>query len=329
MNSVTHVLMCIVFMCSAPLGCFPSGALPRDAIDAVSQHSGGSAPHATSSSSPPKTNVGGLPDISFYSSAPLPLRMEVPFTGESEIVFELTPAPADPKLEQRVRSMVESELGRYPTGTLDCLDAVMIGGELTVAKNAGKGAYLLGIVFLTVGDEDLGWQTDERVVSTLHHEISSVLLHEHRSQLDEARFRAALPAGFRYAEDQGVRVWLQPLRGWEFDVSLGYLEAGLLKPWAMRCLEQDFNSYAEELFVRPPRLLRMFSPESLVGRKARVVRDFYIAIDPRFAELFEGEGSPILFQQTQPAGHADKAATSGAATSGAATTGAAAEAEQR
>ena len=32
----------------------------------------------------------------------------------------------------------------------------MIGGELTVAKNAGKGAYLLGIVFLTVGDEDFG-----------------------------------------------------------------------------------------------------------------------------------------------------------------------------
>ena len=319
MNSVTRVLMRIVLMCSAPLGCSPSGALLDDGTESISQHSDGSAPHAPSSSSRPRTDVGRLPDISFYSSAPIPLRMQLPVSGERDVLFELTSAPVDPKLEQRVRSIVESELGRYPTGTLDCLDAVMIGGELTVAKNAGKGAYLLGIVFLTVGDEDLGWATDERVVSTLHHEISSVLLHAHRSRLDEARYRAALPAGFRYAEDQDSRVWLQPLRGWEFDVSLGYLESGFLEPWAMRCFEQDFNSYAEELFVRPPRLLRMFAPESLVGRKARVVRDFYISIDPRFAELFEGGGSPILFPQAQSAGHADKAAA----------TGAAAETEQR
>jgi hypothetical protein len=263
--------------------------------------------------------VGGLPEISFYASAPIPLRMELPASGGGYAHLELTPAPVDPELERRIRSIVQSELGRYPTGTLDCLDAVMIGGELTVAVNAAKGAYLLGIVFLTVGDADLGWATDDRVVSTLHHEISSVLLHAHRSRLDEARYRAALPAGFRYAEDQDSRVWLQPLRGWEFDVSLGYLESGFLEPWAMRGLEQDFNSYAEELFVRPPRLLRMFAPESLVGRKARVVRDFYLAIDPRFAEVFEGEGSPILFPQAQSAGHADKAAA----------TGAAAEAEQR
>ena len=283
------------------------------------QHSDGSARNATSGSSRPSTPVGGLPEISFYASAPIPLRMELPASGGGYAHLELTPAPVDPELERRIRSIVQSELGRYPTGTLDCLDAVMIGGELTVAVNAAKGAYLLGIVFLTVGDADLGWATDDRVVSTLHHEISSVLLHAHRSRLDEARYRAALPAGFRYAEDQDSRVWLQPLRGWEFDVSLGYLESGFLEPWAMRGLEQDFNSYAEELFVRPPRLLRMFAPESLVGRKARVVRDFYLAIDPRFAEVFEGEGSPILFPQAQSAGHADKAAA----------TGAAAEAEQR
>lgn len=313
MKSVMRVLMCIVLMCSAPLGCSPSGALLDDGIDSISQHSDGSAPHATPSSSRPRTDEGRLPDIKFYSSAPIPLRMQLPVSGEGDVLFELTSAPVDPKLEQRVRSIVESELRRYPTGTLDCLDAVMIGGELTVAVNAAKGAYLLGIVFLTVGDADLGWATDERVVSTLHHEISSVLLHAHRTRLDESRFRAALPADFRYAEQQDSRVWLRPIRGWEFDVSLGYLEAGFLKPWAMRSLEQDFNSYAEELFVRPPRLLRMFAPESLVGRKARVVRDFYIAIDPRFAELFEGEGSPILFPQAHPAGHTDKAATTGAA----------------
>ena len=313
MIPLIRTVICSAAVCSVPIGCSPSGALLADALVPAASGSDRKPPQESPRAAGSLEAASRRPEVSFYSQAQIPLRMELPVSGEGDVLFELTSAPVDPKLEQRVRSIVESELRRYPKGTLDCLDAVMIGGELTVAVNAAKGAYLLGIVFLTVGDADLGWATDERVVSTLHHEISSVLLHAHRSRLDEARFRAALPAGFRYAEDQDSRVWLQPLRGWEFDVSLGYLEAGFLEPWAMRCLEQDFNSYAEELFVRPPRLLRMFAPESLVGRKARVVRDFYIAIDPRFAELFEGEGSPILFPQAHPAGHTDKAATTGAA----------------
>ena len=251
-------------------------------------------------------------------------------SGEPEWVIELTSTPLASAVQDRIRNVVERELARYPAGSLDrILDAVLIGGDLTVGGLTARGAYAFGLVFLTIGERDWGQATDERVIATLHHEISSLLLRAHRERFDETRFRGALPTGFRYEADRIENGAYQQLRGWEFDVSLGYLEAGFLKPWAMRSLEQDFNSYAEELLVRPPRLLRMFAPESLVGRKARVVRDFYIAIDPRFAELFEGEGSPILFPQAQPAGHTDKAATSGAATSGAATTGAAAEAEQR
>ena len=99
--------------------------------------------------------MGGLPEISFYASAPIPLRMELPASGGGYAQLELTPAPVDPELERRIRSIVQSELGRYPTGTLDCLDAVMIGGELTVAKNAGKGENiidLIGIITASCGD---------------------------------------------------------------------------------------------------------------------------------------------------------------------------------
>ena len=246
--------------------------------------------------------------------------MEFSPSGEPEWVIELTSTPLASAVQDRIRNVVERELARYPAGSLDqILDAVLIGGDLTVGGLTARGAYAFGLVFLAIGERDWGQATDERVIATLHHEISSLFLRAHRDRFDETRFRGALPTGFRYEADRIENGEYQQIRGWEFDVSLGYLEAGFLKPWAMRSLEQDFNSYAEELFVRSPRLLRMFAPESLVGRKARVVRDFYLAIDPRFAEVFEGEGSTILFPQAQSAGHADKAAA----------TGAAAETEQR
>jgi hypothetical protein len=56
-------------------------------------------------------------------------------------------------------------------------------------------------------------------------------------------------------------------------------------------MEQDFNSYAEVLLQRPGLLLETFAPESRVGRKAQVVRDFYVAIDRRFEGLFAPAGA--------------------------------------
>ncbi len=232
--------------------------------------------------------------------------MEYSFLPGPERFLELTSAPEDPALQDRIRKVVAAELSRYPPGTLDSLlDAVLIGGELTVGGLRANGAYVFGTVFLTVDETDFGWATSERVVATLHHEISSILLRAHRAKFDEASFRNALPAKFTYEDDRIGLEDHQPLRAWEFDVSLGYLEVGFLKPWAMRNLEQDFNSYAEELFVRPPRLLRLFAAESLVAKKARIVRDFYCSIDPRFAPIFEGAGSPTLYEQAEEPSNAD------------------------
>lgn len=298
MISLIRALTCCGVVCSAPLGCSPSETRPRSGLAPAAPSSEGQPPVKLAGASGSSAPAGRQPEVSFYAQAPIPFRMELAPAGEPEACIELTSTSLAGAAQDRVRNVVESELARYPEGVLDpILDLVLIGGDLSVLGLRANGAYVFGSVFLAIGDIDRGEATDARVIATLHHEISSLVLRAHRDRFDEARFREALPTAFRYEAERIENGDLQSPRTWEFEVSLGYLEAGFLWPWAMRSLEQDFNSYAQELFVRPPRLLRMFATESPVARKARVVRDLYLSVDPRFAEVFDSEGSPILFPQ--------------------------------
>ncbi len=258
----------------------------------------GDPPAKASDSVTTTTTKGAEPrvvEIEFLSARPVPFRMELSPRPDSSEYIELTPAPDDAAFQQRIRQVVQSEFARYPEGTLDSLvDLIIIGGEVSHSGRPVDGAYLFNLVFIAIGEKDLGRATDQRVAITLHHEISSLFRDRYRRTFDEVRFRAALPLRFVYEDERPDVNGSAPARPWESVVPLVYLEAGFLKPRAMRNLEQDLSSYAEELFVRPARLLRMFAGDSLVARKARVVRDFYVAIDARFAAILDGEGSTLF-----------------------------------
>lgn len=239
--------------------------------------------------------VGGL-KIEFVGPRPpgFPFRMDFsPGPPETPASIELSPLKFDEAGRSRLQRLLHVEMAKYPSGVLGFVSQVYVGGTLTYNSDAVGGFHFLGMVFIAAGEHDAGASTDAHVARAFHHEVAHALMDAHRATFDGARFRAALPAGFNYDEERPADpppALTAGSRPGDDSPSLDLLDEGFLVPWGKRSMDEDFASYAEVLVRKPELLLATFAPESRVGRKARVVRDFYIAIDPRFEAVFEPRG---------------------------------------
>ena len=222
--------------------------------------------------------------IKFMQQSPIPFKMDL----DPNLVITGTPLP--PEEVAHVRQVLEFELKRYPPGMLKpLLGSVAVYKTLAVNEQPAGGSYFIGLVYIAAGAFPPGEARDNDVRRTLHHEISSILMRMHWGIFDEAKFRSLNPSGFVYTHGNEIIEGEAPRTAYtaaDSIPSLAELGDGFLVPYARGNLEQDFNSYAEILLWRPELLLRVFAADSTVGRKARVVRDFYIAIDKRFETMF-------------------------------------------
>jgi len=258
-------------------------------------------PAAQAAPAPPPTPAvvgegqpeGKTPTIEFAGPRPpqFPFRMDLTRPPEPPLVITGTPFSQDDVAQAQVRRVLEREFKKYPPGVLYAtVGAVLVFNTLKVNERLAAGTYTIGLVFIAAGEHFVGEAWENDIAQTLHHEVSSLLLFQNFLKFDKQAFDATLPEKFVYIYDRPGANTEAPYTSDDFIPSLALLSDGFLVPWAMRNLEQDFNSYAEILLWRPELLLRVFAPDSAVGRKARVVRDFYIAIDKRFEAVFAPAG---------------------------------------
>lgn len=260
-------------------------SLPQE----ISQEADGMPPlPEPEAAKPPKRNRPERVPINFSQlTARFPLR--IGDGPESVLVgFPLALAHYD-----RVRRIVEAELRRYPPGLLEAeLDDIVIFDTLSINDVPAGGTCFETMVFVAAGNGQGGLRSDRDIALTIHHEISRILRLWRDHLIDDQRFLAANPPGFEYVADQHRAAGIDLtdsdyFRTASFYISLTDLTQGFLEPGSRLHQNQDFTNYAHALFMNPTLLLRAFAPDSAVGRKARVVRDFYLAVDPRFATVFE------------------------------------------
>lgn len=235
---------------------------------------------------------GKTPTIEFVGPRPpqFPFRMDFSAPPDPPSLIELSPATFSEATQRRLDRLLRAEMARYPSGTLGVVSEIYVGGTLTYNACPAGAFQFVGLVFIAAGEADAGTVTDRHVVRGLHHELSHALMDAHRATFDAARFREALPSGFDYTDDRPGAVEEKAYGPGDDSPSLDLLDEGFLVPWARRSMDEDFSSYAEVLLRKPGLLLKTFAPDSRVGRKARVVRDFYIAIDKRFEGVFAADG---------------------------------------
>lgn len=227
------------------------------------------------------------PAVTFIEPRPIGFKMDFSRTPEEPAVIELSSIKFGRVSQSRLQRLVDTVLAKYPPDTIGCVSQIFIGGTLTYNGRSVGGFQFLGIIFIATGDKDAGAPTDEFVTRALHHEISHSLLDANWTRFDAGRFQANLPPGFAY-NNENTGVVLEKYGSANEDVmSLELLRSGFLVEWAKRNQNEDFASYAEVLLARPGVLFELFKPDSRVGRKARIVREFYLSIDPRFEQMFE------------------------------------------
>lgn len=255
-------------------------------------HSPSSPPVPTTAPTPPAAG----PEIKFLLPRPVPFKMDFSPLPEEPSIVELAPVTFGEATQTRLRELLRTEMVKYPPGTLGALSAITVGSTLKYNGRPAGGFQFVGLVFIAAGEADTGAATDAHVVRAFHHEASHALMDAHGAAFDAARFRAALPERFKYRDELpgvvGAAVAKEAPPGpCEDSPSLDLLAEGFLVPWAKDSLHEDFSSYAEVLLRKPGLLLDLFAPDTRIGRKARVVRDFYVTLDPRFAQVFESARS--------------------------------------
>ncbi|MBX3111703.1 MAG: hypothetical protein KF857_06810 [Fimbriimonadaceae bacterium] len=190
------------------------------------------------------------------------------------------------EVERAVKN-VRKALAKYPNDFLRRnLKRVVILKSMSFFGYPYGGTNSRDTVYVCDDGVGLGY-TDLFIEGAVHHEFSSVLLRNHKSSLDEAAWKKALPPEFTYRGD-GLTSVKTNTASLEYDREL--MKKGFLNQYATSSQEEDFNVTAEALMTGNKDLWEAMGCEPLMKAKAVAVMDFYGKIEKAFThEWFEAQ----------------------------------------
>jgi len=161
-------------------------------------------------------------------------------------------------------------------------DDLVVGG----AKAGGTYSLTQNSIYVVHKNRLLQRVSKIYIKKTLHHEFSSILMHQHG--FNEGTWRQAAGPDFRYEQDNDLTYeWLY-LRGHIDEIApLEVLLArGLLNAYSETGVENDFNTYAGVIFTQPETMRGWIAHYPIVARKYALFKAFYLGIDPGLAPVF-------------------------------------------
>ncbi len=183
--------------------------------------------------------------------------------------------------------LVKSELVKYPHAVLnDDVDNVFVAGQILSDDEkytAGfyypgtQNIYLFPLVFDMPNFED-----GTTIRSTIHHEISSILLRKYR--FDMIGFMAYNGFEIEYWHDEGYLLKNPPPSYYASDA---LLSEGLLTHYAQTSPENDYNGYVEVAFAYPEIMSKYCSRYDRINLKYEFIKKFYLSISPDFQSVFD------------------------------------------
>lgn len=178
---------------------------------------------------------------------------------------------------------LEEAASEYPQELLEAhAPQVLIAGRLEILDLRVGGTVQPGWVLLAT--DYLGPGAGGEVLAEIyHHEVSSLLIAA-RPFPDDA-WRAALPEGFAYPDDDAER--LQATQSYADDLTPFFAD-GFVSDYGASSLENDINTYAALLLSDPDGLAALAADHPAIATKAQLIRSYYAALHPEFAARFGG-----------------------------------------
>ena len=184
-------------------------------------------------------------------------RDEIIFTADGDIFpSEWYGTDIDAKAEnlsedeiERSKRIIISALDKYPIQFLKYnLKSVYVLKSMSFFGVNYGGTNSVDCVYVANDGEDMGY-TDIIIEQEFHHEFSSILFFKYGYIFNESGWRQVNPAGFEYFDEVtgGAGAIKEGRASQEFDPKAH--EAGFLYEYAQSTVENDFNSFAENIFM--------------------------------------------------------------------------------
>ncbi len=183
---------------------------------------------------------------------------------------------------ERSREIVLSALAKYPIKVLkENLAKLYVLKSLNFYGVDYGGTYMGDQVYMANNGMDMGY-TDQFMEQEFHHEFSSVLLINYYHLFKEPEWYQLNPVDFIYFDEQtgGASAIKTEKVSVEFNPDMH--EEGFLYEYAQSTLENDFNSFAENLFVNDGDFFEIVEGYEKLSLKLDLIIDFYNSIDPDF-----------------------------------------------
>ncbi len=199
-----------------------------------------------------------------------------------EVNAQTTPLPNIEK--RRSIFVLSSALDKYPQHIIqDHLTEVYIFGELEFFDQGYAGTYFDQTLYMSNGGLDEGY-TNGFIEQTFHHEFSSMLWYAHQELLDTAAWKKLNKLAYG---DGGIQALIDDNDSQTFDAY--YNERGFLFQYASSDLENDINSFAENLFAPTLEFRNALKNHPILRKKMALLIAFYTAIDPSMNGSFFAE----------------------------------------
>jgi hypothetical protein len=183
---------------------------------------------------------------------------------------------------ERSFRILERAMSKYPEGFLNqYLDKIYVVEYLEFFGVEYGGTNTDRIVYMANSGEISGY-TDLYLEQTFHHELSSILFYEHPEFFNERKWKQQ-NHGFDYG-DGGVSAIQNDVASTE--ISHEYATLGVLSQYATSALEEDFNTFAEQLFCASQEFWKLVDTSPLLYEKAKIIIDFYTKLNPVFTEAY-------------------------------------------
>lgn len=190
---------------------------------------------------------------------------------------------------ERSKIIIISALDKYPTQFLKYnLKNVYILKSLSYSGVNAGGTNSFDCVYIANDGVNMGY-TDIIIEKEFHHEFSSIILRNYWYIFKESAWRQVNPAGFSYFDEAGGGVGAIKEGKTSSDFNVQAHESGFLYEYAESSLENDFNSFAENIFMGDDSFFNTVGNYEKLQMKLDLIVEFYNTIDPTFTlEYFKG-----------------------------------------
>jgi hypothetical protein len=186
---------------------------------------------------------------------------------------------------KRCINIVTTGLNKYPLKVLQHdLKIVYFLKSMQFYDLGYGGTNYDDALYITNEGIDSGY-TDLYLEQTFHHEYSSILYRNHPSFFDETSWRTANFPGFKYTDpENGVGAIRNDESSLDFDTAL--CRKGFLTQYSLSGLENDMNTFAENLFSPAEGFWKIVEQYPGISRKVNILINFYNRIDSGFTATY-------------------------------------------